>query len=748
MGFDKGKCITAYALARFPMFSLLGPEPSKIPAISMWQRTEWNPLIYTDELPYNYGVVIPDGYVVLDIDARAFMDGDDPFVRLKAALGMAPGAEFDTLTVRTRRYKDRHDGWHIYFKKPPNWPIMIHNPEFGKAIQALSSGHFVVGPGSIHPETKEPYEVIHGSPDKIMDASKELLALFTKVDTPKKGVERFEDSPQTRARFIDFLASRPHAIQGQSGDDWTLKTAMAGRDIGLPEEATFDLMHALWNPYCSPPWSAIDLKTKVKNAYAYAKDGIGNKHPAAVFDLFTKQEIPANRLEKAEEISREAQNERDRAESAEIHQIKWIYKPNHKTYEFKYLENTIKNVVNFLSLPHHKTYVNVLYDLVKYNLFTHRIEFKRRPPWYVKGVPYKYWDDADAVQLRAWLSENPGFNPTEANIDAAVYTYAMRNAYHPLKDWFKTLKWDGVPRLRRLLPDYAGTDDNLYTQEIGYRWMISIIARVMDPGCKVDHMLILEGPQGAQKSQFLEVLAGKEYHAEMILDPRNKDCRQALRGKTIIELGEMSHLRRSEEEEVKLFLTTRSDWVRLPYAADMAELPRSCVFAGNTNRTDAYLKDKTGNRRYWMARVGIVIQLEKLRHDREQLYAEAYWLWASGEPWWILDKDTQKLVVEQQSQRVDSDVWVDVILSWLDSEIKQGRAHERLASLDIAINALNLPVKSIDRTVLTRIQDSMVAIGWSKLQFRHRGVSCRGFENPYYAEQLTQAAVFKGQKSS
>lgn len=226
---------------------------------------------------------------------------------------------------------------------------------------------------------------------------------------------------------------------------------------------------------------------------------------------------------------------------------------------------------------------------------------------------------------------------------------------NPLRVHLKSLRWDGIKRLSTWLPDYMGTKDTEYTQAIGRKWLISAVARAMDPGCQADHMLIFEGNQGIGKSQALRILGGQfysEYTGGMTGGgTTHKDLVAVIAGKMIVEMSELATVKRAEMEALKAVLTTTIDDVRLSYERDPKSYPRTCVFAGTTNEVgQAYIADLTGARRFWPTHVGEVgpVKTGLLKENREQLWAEAVEAYESGEDWYSVPVE---LVAEEQQDR-------------------------------------------------------------------------------------------------
>lgn len=272
--------------------------------------------------------------------------------------------------------------------------------------------------------------------------------------------------------------------------------------------------------------------------------------------------------------------------------------------------------------------------------------------------------DYDETCLAAWLNGH-GLAPSISGAAAALREQAFANKRNPFLDWSSALKWDGKPRVDMWLSYYAGAEDTEYTRLVGRKFLISAMARGMEPGCKVDTMLILEGQQGLKKSSLVRELAGASWFSDQVGDVTNKDSSQLLQGIWIMEIPEMDKFSRAEANAVKDFLTRRFDRYRPPYGRNVIKRERRVVFFGTINPDGVgYLKDTTGNRRYWPVTV-TSIDLEGVAADRDQLWAEALTAYRAGEKWWI-DEDQASLVAPEQEARRDDDVWEPRIKRWLD----------------------------------------------------------------------------------
>lgn len=251
----------------------------------------------------------------------------------------------------------------------------------------------------------------------------------------------------------------------------------------------------------------------------------------------------------------------------------------------------------------------------------------------------------DAFALRFLIEGLPGFGPalddmalTRLRLDTEkrfgivfpkdrwadiVTDHARNNAFHPVKDYLGGLRWDGTPRLDDWLVIYGGAEPSEYVRTVGALVLIAAVRRIHIPGIKFDQMLVLEGEQGGGKSTALAIMAVREewFTDDLPLDADAKAVMERIAGCWLIEAAELKGMRQAETEKIKGFLSRRYDKARLAYARMATEQPRQCVFIGTTN-SDDYLRDMTGNRRFWPVKVGR-FDLEALARDRDQIWAEA-----------------------------------------------------------------------------------------------------------------------------
>jgi predicted P-loop ATPase len=287
----------------------------------------------------------------------------------------------------------------------------------------------------------------------------------------------------------------------------------------------------------------------------------------------------------------------------------------------------------------------------------------------------------------------------------AVDVRAYECRFHPVRDYLRNLQWDGTARISKLLPTYFGAERTDYAAAIGKMFLISMVARILDPGCKVDHMVVLEGKQGTFKSTACQILGGDFFSDGLPDVSAGKDVSHHLCGKWLIEVSEMHAMNRAETARLKAFITRQVERYRPSHGRKEVIQPRQCVFIGTTNR-DVYLKDETGGRRFWPIKTGR-IDLEALARDRDQLFAEAVHQYQSGKQWWP-DKDFERQhIAPEQAARYEADVWQDNIAEYLKTKSK-------VTTGDVARDALHIETPRLGRAEQNRISAALDQLGWHR----------------------------------
>lgn len=317
------------------------------------------------------------------------------------------------------------------------------------------------------------------------------------------------------------------------------------------------------------------------------------------------------------------------------------------------------------------------------------------------------WQDHDDTDAAVWFQRNWKLRARPETVCQAVQALAQRQRCNPLASWLQGLRWDGVARLDTWLTRYAGAKDSAYTRAAGACWLRSAVARALQPGVKADAMLVLEGLQEAGKSSLFRIIGG-EYFTDDVHDLASKDAVMAISRAWIVELPELSSLGRAEVELIKAFLSRQVDRIRPPYGRAIVEMPRRCIFGGTTNRAD-YLKDDTGNRRFWPVGVGLV-DLAALEADREQLLAEAVASWLGGAPLY-LPREVRADHAEAVEERRQEDPWETEIARWL-----VGRTWA--TSAEVLGSALQIPTDRWSRSDQMRAGQVLARLGWKKRRVR------------------------------
>ena len=298
---------------------------------------------------------------------------------------------------------------------------------------------------------------------------------------------------------------------------------------------------------------------------------------------------------------------------------------------------------------------------IVHDLFTGMDSAKDGLPWNKNA---NQWTDTDDANLRVWLEKHYDITGKEKIADAltAVLT---RHSYHPIRDYLNGLTWDGVPRLDRIIIDYMGAEDSELNRAMSRKHFVAAVARVFNPGCKYDYCLIMSGAEGIGKSTLLRVMGGKWFN-DSITTLEGKEGMEQLRRAWVVELGELSSIKRSDVEQVKAHLSKQVDIYRAAYARRVLEHPRQCVFCGTTNEA-LFLKGDTGNRRFWV--IPVVAELRKyrdwseaIRRDRDQLWAEAVHYYKQGEPLYLSEELEVQAKQRQQDFNDDNDDPIVAIL--------------------------------------------------------------------------------------
>lgn len=322
-----------------------------------------------------------------------------------------------------------------------------------------------------------------------------------------------------------------------------------------------------------------------------------------------------------------------------------------------------------------------LKDKIAIDRFASKLLCMDEMPW-DKKLKKKYpreWTDADDAGLLWYLEATYRIYARDKTYQMLAYI-AEENSFNEVEDYLKSLKWDGEERVETLLIDYLGAEDNIYTRAVMKKSLSAAVGRAIVGGVKYDYMPILAGPQGIGKSTFLANL-GKQWFSDSLVSFEGKDAAELIQGTWINEVGELTAMNRQETNAVKQFLSKCNDRYRAAYGRHTKEYPRRCVFYGTSNDFE-FLKDQTGNRRFWPVDVGINEPTKSVWDDMpgeiDQIWAEAVWYYRLGEPLYLTG-EVEEIAKQMQEEHSEQSEREGYIHDFLDMEIP-----ENWNSLDIS----------------------------------------------------------------
>ena len=369
-------------------------------------------------------------------------------------------------------------------------------------------------------------------------------------------------------------------------------------------------------------------------------------------------------------------------------------------------KRTKKTIINVIGCCYDDQSIS---DMFQLNELSGQIEFAKSPPWETIDKVGACVVDEDLVFFKVYLARNFKFEPPTSLIMEGVIHMAKTKAYHPVKQYLNSLTWDKKERLDTWLTQAAGVTENVYTKAVARKVLVAAVARVMTPGVKFDHMMILEGGQGIGKSTLVRILGG-EWFDNISLMPIDKDTIDAMQGKWILEVDELIGFNRQDLEKMKGFISRPVDRARLAYQRTTKPFPRQSIFIGTTNPLgdNTYFRDETGNRRYWPITCGTINQTW-LKENRDQLFAEALVAFKAGEKLYLDNDDVIGLAKMAQDDRLAGDPWTPYLTKYVTE--KKGLFEREITIPNIAKDCLEIPTARLTRAEQTRIGTILSRMG-------------------------------------
>ena len=357
-------------------------------------------------------------------------------------------------------------------------------------------------------------------------------------------------------------------------------------------------------------------------------------------------------------------------------------------------------------------------ELAEQIMVTRALPGKSGNPNFFKPRPYR---DTDVNDVRMWFNRHLKWNKaSKSDVFDAIQQAAQERVVSPVRHYLEALpsmnEAEASAYLETVLMTHFGLkvwgehpETLIYSKIVFRKWLISAVARALQPGCKADHVLILEGAQGAGKSTAIRKLCGDMYFGDTLPRLDTKDANDYVRGKWIIELAELSSVSKTEVEHVKAFITRTEEKFRPAYGRAEITYQRRCVFIGTTNRSD-YLRDETGNRRFWPIRLEAV-DISAIERERDLIWSAAKALFDAGEPWWLSDEEAD-LAYGQQQQRTAHDPLFEDIANWLAAH-----AIERTSIMEVYLSVVckgqEAPDPAIPPALTHRIRGALSDAGYA-----------------------------------
>ena len=543
-----------------------------------------------------------------------------------------------------------------------------------------------------------------------------------------------------------------------AGADDTRYTFVDGSTTGgvVVYDDKFSFSHHGTDPTSGILCNAFDL-VRI-NKFGHLDDDVREDTPANRIPSFTRMNEFASSDDKViqtlgKERMEKSQEDFGVVEAQEEINTEWV---KELSYNFQgKLKSTISNfLVTIENEP-------LLKGSIAYNEFSNRAVVINKLPWRSKDNKSD-WSDIDDSGLREFIEKYYGLSSTAKCADALALSFE-KHSYHPIKDYLNSLTWDSVKRIDTLFIDYLGAEDKVYIRTVTRKIIVAAVARVFVPGIKFDNMPVLSGPQGIGKSTLIKKL-GKDWYSDSLTTVQGKEAYEQLQGVWMIEMGEMMATKKADIEATKHFLSKTEDIYRVAYGRRTSRFPRQCIFIGTTNDSE-FLRDRTGNRRFWPVDVGVAPHTKNVwedlnKYEVDQIWAEAVELWKNKEPL-HLNKEEEKEAAQQQDSHSEESAKAGLIEEylnkplpddWYNLDISQKRSYiqgsdfgdspegnmvrEKTCVMEIWCELFNGDPKQLSPMSAREINDILSSIdGWEKGKSTLRFGKIYGAQRAYVRKQ-------------
>ena len=597
------------------------------------------------------------GLIVLDVDRKNGRDGLETLNALKL------------LPPQTLWQQTRSGGYHYLYRDQSGRPLPTDAGQLGDALDRRGDGGYIVDYGTFDPTTP-----IAPAPDWLLENGKQRSQ---SERSPLRSPELA--APSFGAAVIALNAHDPNNI---GRDQWISITASYKQAVSsLIDDATAKIT---WDFWCSRyenndtgendrQWKSI---RSTSSGWAALRDG----SPKRAELLFGH--LPKTLLGKTKDT--------------DIFEEPLFGKLVGSTVSTE-LVTHIRNA----QLP------------IAYDIFANEQVKTAKMPWDKHPANYPTaWTDDDDIYLQAWF-HRVELKPSMENVKYASRIAALRTKFNPVTDYLDGLQWDGLQRLNGLFERYFSAANIDFARIVSPKFLIGMVARAFEPGCKRDEMVVLEGDQGTGKSTALNIIASDAFFSDSLPNLNDKEAAQHLRGLWLVEVAELAAMKRSEVEDVKRFSATRIDVYRPTYGRHNVKRARTSVFVATTN-DDQYLKDSTGARRFWPIKCG-KIDLIGLQRDRDQLFAEAVVRYRNREPYHLTATEGS-IAATETAKRNEIDAWHDIIARYCAA----------LSPLPVSMDqlfqsALSLPYQNRNSVSNKRVAGILRTLGYHRRQIERGG---------------------------